>query len=368
MANLRLNALYGTNSIEYMRGMRGISMQFHITAQCDQNCIHCYMYNSKLYINQIKNSLSIEKVFALIDEYIAFLDEFDIGGLIALTGGDPILSPYYWELLEYIHNNYNNKIQIFILGNSYHITEEATQKMKILGVAGYQISLDGMQEKHDYFRKAGSFQDSIRALKLIHNAGLKSIVSFTLSKFNSEDLLPLYEYLNSLDFIDSFGFDRMIPTGNASTMEGENFTALEYRDFLFKILKYEMIHNPELVLVGNKEKMWKLLMYELGLADPMLGNPKQIISGCMAGIGTFSVLADGTILPCRKTELIAGKYPEERLKDILMKNEVTRMFCEYNQYEGCSECELIGVCRGCGAMKYTVKGDLYAKEPYCWRE
>ena len=39
MANILQPFFYGMNSLEYFGGVQGISLQFHITAECDQSCI-----------------------------------------------------------------------------------------------------------------------------------------------------------------------------------------------------------------------------------------------------------------------------------------------------------------------------------------
>ena len=65
MANILQPFFYGMNSLEYFGGVQGISLQFHITAECDQSCKHCYMYNSPYYQSQINNPMNKETMFSL---------------------------------------------------------------------------------------------------------------------------------------------------------------------------------------------------------------------------------------------------------------------------------------------------------------
>lgn len=367
MANLMNSMLYGNNSEEFIKGVAGFSLQFHITAKCDQACKHCYMYNSPYYKSQIENDLSLEQKIQLLDEYFSFLAEYDSFGLVAITGGDPILSPHFWNILQHIQENYQDKCTVVVMGNPYHITKETARKMKSLGVSSYQISLDGLEKTHDFLRKPGSFEKSIYALKVLHGEGVYTVVSFTVSKLNKDELLPLYDYLQNLPYVDMFGFDRMVPTGNGENISREIFSGSEYRQFLFEVLKHEVLKNYNLV-IEKKEEMWKALLYELGLASPIdTRRKKQFLTGCHCGTGTISVLADGTVFPCRKLELSAGKYPQKSLKDIFINNDVTKMFRKYQEYKGCSTCSNNVICRGCPAMKYAVTKDFYDYEPYCWR-
>lgn len=367
MANLLLPYFYGSNYIENFEGIQGISLQLHITAECDQSCKHCYMYNSPYYQSQIENALTKDEMIALIDEYFSFLAEYDTTGLVAITGGDPLLSPYFWDLLSHIHMYYAESCEVAILGNPYHVTEESAKRMRGLGVGTYQISLDGLEETHDFLRKKGSFANSLRALKILHEAGISTVAAFTLSKLNRKELLPLYDYLASLEYVDSFGFDRMIPTGNGKKIKDEIFSPEEYRQILFDIYKYEVFRNSNLV-ISKKEQMWKTLFWELGLADPVDTRKKQhFLAGCECGTGNISVLADGTFFSCRKLEIPAGKYPEKSFKEIFISNDTTDMFRQYDEYKGCVTCEANVICRGCPAMKYAVTGDFYGCDPYCWR-
>ena len=367
MANILQPFFYGMNSLEYFGGVQGISLQFHITAECDQSCKHCYMYNSPYYQSQINNPMNKETMFSLLDEYFAFLGEYKCHGFVVLSGGDPILSPYFWDVLEHIHLHYRDRCGVALMGNPYHITRSNARKMKPLGVEQYQISLDGLRATHDYLRKPGSFDASMKAMKILYEAGIVTIVSFTVSKLNAGELIPLYDYLKNKDFVTGFGFDRMIPTGNGAKIKDDIFTAQEYREFLFNVLKHEIFHNSNLI-ISKKEQMWKLLLYELGLVDPIdTGKKKHFVTGCECGTGTISVIADGTVFPCRRLELAAGRYPDRSFKDIFINNDITKLFRQHDSYKGCSECDANLVCRGCPAMKYAVTGDFFGVEPYCWR-
>lgn len=368
MANIFIPSLYGFDVAEVGPGISGFSIQVHITAKCDQSCKHCYMYNSPLYKSQIESPLSFQDMKNLIKEYFSILDEFNCSGaMVAFTGGDPILSPYFWDIIEYTRSVGRQETTISVMGNPYHIYYKEAKRLKELGVNAYQISIDGLEHTHDSLRKDGSFADSIRALKILHECGITSVAAMTISKLNYQDLIPLYDYLTELEFVDVFGFDRMIPLGNGKNIYNEIFSPDEFRELLFKVYKHEIFKDSRL-RITKKEQLWKLLLFELGLVDPIKNPAKERFrSGCFAGTQTVSILADGQILPCRKLELVAGKYPDNSLKDIFLYNEVTKMLRQYDKYENCVNCSANIVCKGCPAMKYAVTGNCYAKEPYCWR-
>lgn len=366
MANFLLATPYGINDsmFDYVQGF---SLQFHITAKCDQSCKHCYMYNSPNYKPQIENPLTKEQALALIDEYFSFLEEFQCtGGYIAVTGGDPILSPNFWDILEHIRS-FPMECKVIVLGNPFHIFEEEARRMFHLGVKAYQISLDGLRETHDYVRKPGSFDESLRALRVLHQAGIEAAVAFTVSKLNAREFLPLYRFLRGLDYVDSFGFDRMVPTGNGEHIAKEVFTPQEYRQFLFDVIREEVLCGEELA-VQKHDQMWRPMLFDLGLVDPACTNPEnRFRSGCACGTGTTSILADGKIFPCRKLDIASGKYPEASFRDLFINCPLTRHFRNHEQFSGCGTCEVNAICRGCPSMKYAVNGKFYANDPNCWK-
>jgi len=365
MANIAISPIYGQNFLD-QPAIQGMFLQFHITVQCDQNCIHCYMFNTPSYKDQLKNSLSKSEMYELFDQYREFFTEFNTFGGISITGGDPILSPYFWDVIEYIDETYPAYNEISILGNSYHITPEIAHRLRENSVTTYQISIDGLEKTHDYFRKEGSFQDALRGLRILHNEGIRTVVSFTLSKLNAADLVPLMEFLDGQKYIDSFGFDRLTPMGNASNDADEMFDPKEYQEFLFNVFKHEILENPRIISF-RKEKLWRLLFAELGLTDPFDSQTSRILSGCSAGLGTLAVLADGTVYTCRRLEIPAGKFPQKTIKDIFINNPVTAKLRNVDKYEGCNICPLRAYCRGCIATKFAMTDDLYARDPLCWR-
>ena len=367
MANLLINGFYGADFSRCKNVIHGISLQFHLTAKCDQRCKHCYMYESKYYENQIKNPLSKIEVFALVDEYCGFLSNYGCKGHIALSGGDPILSPYFWDLLEYLNEKYSNMCAVSILGNPYHITVDVAKRLKENNIRFYQISIDGLEKTHDYFRKEGSFKESLRALKILHEAGIGTTVSFTLSNLNQQELLPLFDMLDDFGCVDAFGFGRLVPTGNGKELKDSMFTANELRQILFNVYQHVLIEKRKLTMSFD-DQMWRPFFYDMGLADPFLIEQNgTCISGCMCGTGTVSILADGTMFPCRRLEMKGGKYPERSFVDLYINNPVTRLFRQYQNYKGCLSCDLFKVCRGCPAIKYAATGDFYHEEPNCWK-
>ncbi len=360
MANLKNPVLYGYNFDEVTED---ISLQWHLTVDCDQRCKHCYMFDSDTYRTQKTNQLSTEDAFKLVDEFYKLVKGYGTLGHIALTGGDPILSPNFWEILEYI-NKYKSNIDIRILGNPFHIDDEIAQRLKQNNVVGYQISLDGLKDAHDKMRKPGSFEDSLRALKCLHDAKIMTDVMFTVTRSNYTQLLELIKFINTIDYVDFITFDRMVPIGNGAM--DELVDTMDYKKLLYEVHKYMVLKKPS-VYIAKKDNLWKLLLYELGLTDPIDMNFKKICNGCSAGVNTLTVLADGTVYSCRRLDIAAGKFPEEGFLEIYFNSELYKNLKKVEDLEGCKDCELLWYCRGCPAIKYAVNGSISSKDSNCWK-
>lgn len=102
-----------------------------------------------------------------------------------ITGGDPILHPDFWRLLSLIKEH---EIPFTILGNPFHLTDEVCRLLKSYGCQKYQLSLDGMRETHDWFRKPGSFDCTLEKIGCIKRAGIRSVIMTTVSGTNIKEI------------------------------------------------------------------------------------------------------------------------------------------------------------------------------------
>lgn len=347
-------------------------LQWHITAQCELRCRHCYMYDEPSYDSEIDNPLSTEECFCVIDNFLDTLKRLSSEHGIKLmprinfTGGDPMLRPDFFELLEYAKKR---NIYVGILGNPNLITPSSARKLKEFGVKRYQISIDGMEEVHDSFRQKGSFNDSLQALELLKKAGIMENVMFTLSKQNADDLIPVMRLMAERE-IRRFDFARVAGYGNARKLES-SFQPSEYRKFLIEV--YEEIKRLKKQGVktdyGFKDHLWNLLRFELG--DYKLwgdNRGKKIYDGCHAGQTFLVLLADGTIYACRRFVSPIGNVRNDDLYHVFRYSTLLNQLRNLNLYEKCRFCELRQYCRGCPAVAAGVNnGSFLSPDPQCWK-
>ena len=153
------------------------SFQWHITDECDQRCKHCYIFSED---NCKKlDSMTWEQMQKTFDNCLDFCRTHGRLPYFYITGGDPILHPDFWKLLELLKSH---DIPFTILGNPFHLNDEVCQKLKEYGCEKYQLSLDGMRETHDWFRKPGSFDITLEKIKCIKKAGIRAVIMTTVSE------------------------------------------------------------------------------------------------------------------------------------------------------------------------------------------
>ena len=143
------------------------AFQWHITDECDQRCKHCYIFSEN-------NNKKIEYMtYKQMEDVVANCEDFCIMyerlPYFYITGGDPILHPEFWKIAELLKSK---DIPFTILGNPYHLTDEVCKKLKENGCEKYQLSIDGVKETHDWFRKEGSFDITLKKIACIKSAGI----------------------------------------------------------------------------------------------------------------------------------------------------------------------------------------------------
>ena len=178
------------------------AFQLHITDDCDQRCKHCYIFseeNDKPILTMSYEN--IEKVFF---NCIRMCKKVDRIPYFSITGGDPILHPDFWKILRLLKDN---KIRFGILGNPFHLNDENCRKLREDGCEFYQLSIDGLKDTHDYFRKEGSYNTTLEKIACLKKAGIHANIMTTVSKTNIDEIPEIIDEVVEHE-ADLFSFAR----------------------------------------------------------------------------------------------------------------------------------------------------------------
>lgn len=280
-----------------------------------------------------------------------------------ITGGDPILHPNFWKLLGLLKEK---AIAFTILGNPFHLNDEVCARLKDAGCQKYQLSLDGMRETHDWFRKPGSFDTTIEKIACINRAGIRSVIMTTVSDANIKEVPNIIDTVVEAG-VNVFAFARYCPSGEEG---GNGMSPQEYRDLLdICHQKYEKYEAEGCQTYFNrKDHLWTLYEYEKGIFKiPEDAEDGMIYGGCKCGNCHMTILPTGDIYACRRVQNSkVGNVFEDRLADVWVCQ--MEEYREYDKFKKCSKCELLAFCRGCPAVAMGTSGNFYDADPQCWKE
>lgn len=339
-------------------------LQWHLTARCQQNCLHCYMKDEPTYASELKNELETEVCFKIIDSFVKDFSPYCKGLRINFTGGDPLLKKGIFELIDYATRK---GIWVGILGNPNLITPKTAKRLKKAGLKSYQISIDGLEKTHDKLRgRKEYFRQAIKCLPILKEADIKTVVMFTLSKVNKNELIPLIKFL-SRQPVDLFDFARLVPCGKGKQMAKDMLSPIEYRNLLLRVFyAYLDLRSSKSIYFGRKDSLWNLLYQQLGLLNFVKTDDQLIRTGCGIGSKILTILADGTVYSCRRLPIKIGQIPQQSLKEIFFRSKEHNRLRKTNLLEKCSSCRLYSYCRGCPSVAFGTTGNYFAADPQCW--
>ena len=172
---------------------RGPVVIWNLVRRCNLACRHCYSISANI---DFPGELSREEVFAVMDD----LKACGVPALI-LSGGEPLLRS---DLYDIAARAKNMGFYVSLSSNGTLIDETNIARIAAVGFDYLGVSLDGIAETHDHFRRVpGAYQRSLRAIRLARDAGIKVGVRFTLTQENQHDLPGMLELIER-EGIDKF--------------------------------------------------------------------------------------------------------------------------------------------------------------------
>ena len=337
------------------------AFQWHITDACDQRCKHCYIF-AEGHPQLVE--MSWARLVAVLDNIERMCRRMQRLPYLYVTGGDPILHSRFWDFLKLLHSR---DIPFTLMGNPFHLTDSVCERMRVLGCRKYQLSLDGLRETHDRFRKPGSFDATLAALATLRRARLNSAVMTTVSGVNMGEIPELIDVVVA-HRADIFAFSRYCPTAeDKSSASSWHMAPADYRDCLERCWqKFERYRDSDTTF-SLKDHLWTLFLYEKGLFTiPDHLRDDTIYDGCNCANCHFTITAEGRLMACRRFESYVGTVDEE-LYDVFHGASM-EAYRQHHRFERCAACRLLRFCRGCPAVAYGYSRRFYAPDPQCWHQ
>jgi Fe-coproporphyrin III synthase len=207
-------------------GAAGPVVIWNLIRRCNLTCTHCYALSAD---HDYAGELSTPEVFGVMDD----LKAFHVPVLI-LSGGEPLLRPDLFAIAQRARD------QGFYTGlstNGTLIDAAMADRIAATGFHYVGISLDGLRETHDKFRRLnGAFDRSLAAVRLLRERAVKVGLRFTMTSPNAHDFPALLELMRA-EQVDKFYFSHLNYAGRGNLHRGKDaqFTATrEALDRLFE--------------------------------------------------------------------------------------------------------------------------------------
>jgi heme d1 biosynthesis radical SAM protein NirJ len=219
---------------------------WNLIRRCNLTCKHCYSISAD---RDFPGELSTAEVFEVMDD----LKRFHVPVLI-LSGGEPLLRPDIFEISQ------RAKAMGFYVGlssNGTLIDESNIGRIADIGYDYVGISIDGMRETHDRFRrKVGAYDASMHAVQLCRARGIKVGLRFTMTQDNAHDLPALLQLMDE-EGVDKFYFSHLnyAGRGNVNRKDDAQFQATRRAmDLLFDTCWDALARGtPKEFVTGNND-------------------------------------------------------------------------------------------------------------------
>ncbi len=308
---------------------------FEVTYRCNLKCKHCFVVR-----NKNKNELSFREITPIIDQ----LAQAGCFKLI-LTGGEIFIRRDILDIAEYVR--YRNFFLI-LFTNGTLLTERIADRLVYLK-PNTEISLYGFKATHDRItRVPGSFDATVRGIKLLVDRGLRVTVKSVVMNENVKELWDLKHFAKNLGVKDV-----LIPGG----------LLISPRDDGSKLPLALRLSDAQLKDYFRKECFFKK---SSGInIKSKLEKVKKDYLLCLAGFVTSNITPYGNVNPCLQIRLKSdtNNLRQYSFKKIWEENKEIRAVRELRvtDRKDCIGCEVIEDCLLCPGIVLLEKGSLVAK-------
>ncbi len=343
-------------------GWRPPIVFWNLTWNCNLKCVHCY-------INAVPGGrpgeLSREEALSIAMQLV----EARVP-LVVLSGGEPLLRPDIWDVIEALEG-----VRVGLSSNGTLVTRKVAENLAAAGISYVGVSLDSADPRvHDKIRGVkGAFERALEGAINARDAGLDVGLRVTVMKGNMDDALGVLRIAEEHGFprvavylVDSVGRARLDPGLLPSRDEVRRLVdklAEEARRLAGKVeiilvrASFAGVYLALKAARGDEEKLRKML---------------TLIPEAGCGARSVSIYPDGTVRPCQFIEhVVLGSLRRARFAEIVNpENPRLRPFLEpWRLLRGprCSRCRFKEYCGGGSRGRaLAATGDFWGDDPLCF--
>lgn len=344
------------------------TIAWEVTRACAYACVHC---RANAQHQRDPRELSTAEAKQLIER----LAEFGNHPILIFTGGDPMMRPDLFELIEYANQK----------GLRCSLTPTATalptldrlNRARQAGVKRIALSLDAPQASiHDAFRQvAGSWQRTMDILQRAHAVGLSVQVNTTVAKHNAhilEEMVPFIQEVGAVQWSLFF----LVPTGRAMV---EQMISPQDHERVFNWL-YDLSKTAPFDIKATAAPMYRRVAIERqklegkssednlfqGAGYQYQDGLNRPTKGVNDGNGFLFISHIGEIQPSGFLPITAGMVRSDDVIDVYRHHPLFRSLRNSDGYKGvCGKCAYRYVCGGQRGRAFAISGDPLESDPAC---
>ncbi len=165
---------------------------WQLNSECNLDCLHCCEEAGSVFPDRMSKEQMLEACRQFVEAQVPY---------VALSGGEPLMCPEFWDVCEYLRANY---VSVKVETNGEMIDPGVARRLGRLDLRSVQISLDGATAKaHEALRKHGDYDKVISACKHLRAEGANIEIVFVPTRFNIEEVGEAVDLAASLG---AYGF------------------------------------------------------------------------------------------------------------------------------------------------------------------
>ncbi|HQL69858.1 MAG TPA: TIGR04133 family radical SAM/SPASM protein [Bacteroidales bacterium] len=307
------------------------------TAQCNLACLHC---GSDCKVQPSIANMPAEDFLNVARQVASHYDP--AGVMVVITGGEPLMRN---DLHEVGAELMKLGFAWGMVSNGYLFTPEKFRLLRNNGLRSVTISLDGLEESHDWMRgKQGSFEKAMNAIRILAaEPGMTYDVVTCVNQRNFGELEQISQLLAEAG-VKRWRLFMIDPIGRAAENSELFLSGEQFR----RLLNYIVTLRREGNMAVSYGCDGYLGVYETHVRDGFFF--------CRAGIHVASVLANGDISACPNIDrgFVQGNIYTDDFIDVW--NTRFQIFRNRTQLKQ-------GVCSHCKEWKHCWGDGMHLHHP-----
>ncbi len=335
------------------------SVHLEASGECNMRCVHCYQAR---YVES-KERLKFLEVLNLLDD----LQKMQVSR-VSISGGEPLMMPYFNELLPSIEERDMRISALFT--NGLLVNEDLVKTIKALRSRfSFFISLDSLPSSTLSFRgftgesARKALERVVEGIALLTSNDISVVVNTVVNTENLGHLEEMYDLVGLLKVSSwRLGFPKMTPQFKIHSNEF-NVEWMKIAERCFGLLKQHLnlgMPFPIQIEYLFREELFNQGILELSDQDYVCDYEGRRTELC--------VKPDGNVVSCAYcTDLPIGNIKRTPIWDIWYSSAAKKVkTIKIGEVEQCRNCELRSLCgTGCRANAFFLHGDFkQAKDDY----